>query len=54
MFERLEAVKDRLAVLRYAASNISPAFERFYGSLSDTQKSRFRALGRERSAARDD
>lgn len=54
MFERLEAVKDRLAVLRYAASNVSPAFERFYGSLSNTQKSRFRALGRERSAARDD
>lgn len=48
--ERLEAVKDRLAVLRYAASNVSPAFEAFYGSLSDAQKARFRSMGRERQA----
>jgi hypothetical protein len=47
---RLDAVKDRLAVLRYAASNVSPAFEQFYGSLSDGQKARFRILARERQA----
>lgn len=48
--ERLEAVKDRLAVLRYAASNVSPVFEAFYGSLSKQQKVRFQSLGRERQA----
>jgi hypothetical protein len=47
---RLDAVKDRLAVLRYAASNVSPVFEQFYGSLSDSQKARFRTLARERQA----
>ena len=48
--ERLEAVKDRLAVLRYAANNVSPAYERFYQSLSDAQKARFQAMLRERRA----
>ena len=48
--ERLDAVKDRLAVLRYAASNVSPAFEQFYQSLNAQQKSRFQALTRERRA----
>jgi hypothetical protein len=47
---RLEAVKDRLGVLRYAASNVSPVFEQFYGSLSDSQKARFRTIARERQA----
>ena len=27
--ERLEAIKERLGALRYAASNVSPAYERF-------------------------
>ena len=48
--ERLEAVKDRLAVLRYAANNVSPAYERFYQSLSDAQKARFQAMSRDRRA----
>lgn len=48
--ERLEAVKERLAVLRYAASNVSPVFDAFYGSLSDAQKARFQSLARERRA----
>ena len=48
--ERLEAVKDRLAVLRYAASNVSPAYEQFYASLSDAQKARLRSMSRERRA----
>jgi hypothetical protein len=47
---RLEVVKDRLGVLRYAASNVSPVFEQFYGSLSESQKARFRTLARERQA----
>lgn len=48
--ERLDAIKDRLAVLRYAASNVSPAFEQFYAALSDTQKARFQAMARDRRA----
>ena len=48
--ERLEAIKERLGVLRYAASNVSPAFEQFYGSLSDAQKARFQSISRDRRA----
>jgi len=48
--ERLEAVKDRLAVLRYAANNVSPVYERFYLSLSDAQKARFNAMAGDRRA----
>lgn len=48
--ERLEAVKERLAVLRYAATSVVPAYEQFYGSLSDAQKARFQAIARERRA----
>jgi len=48
--ERLEAIKDRLAVLRYAATSLSPAYERLERSLSDTQKTRLGALSRDRTA----
>lgn len=48
--ERLEAVKERLAVLRYAATSVVPAYEQFYGSLSDAQKAGFQAIARERRA----
>jgi hypothetical protein len=48
--QRLDAIKDRLAVLRYAASNVSPVFDQFYASLSDNQKARFQRLARERRA----
>jgi hypothetical protein len=48
--QRLDAIKDRLAVLRYAASNISPVFDQFYASLSESQKARFQRLARERRA----
>jgi hypothetical protein len=48
--QRLDAVKDRLAVLRYAASNITPVFDRFYASLSESQRARFQRLARERRA----
>ena len=48
--ERLEAVKDRLAVLRYAASNVAPAYEQFYAALSDAQKVRLQAIPGERRA----
>jgi LTXXQ motif family protein len=50
--ERLEAVKERLGALRYAASNVSPAYEQFYASLTDAQKVRFRSISRERRADR--
>jgi hypothetical protein len=48
--ERLEAVKERLGALRYAASNVSPAYEQFYASLTDAQKARLRSMSRERRA----
>jgi hypothetical protein len=48
--ERLEAVKDRLAVLRYAASNISPVYEGFYKSLSEAQRARFQTMSQDRRA----
>ena len=48
--ERLEAIKERLGALRYAASNVSPAYEQFYGSLSDAQKARFQSISRDRRA----
>jgi chorismate mutase len=48
--ERLEAVKERLGALRYATSNVSPAYEQFYASLSDAQKTRFQSISRERRA----
>jgi hypothetical protein len=47
--ERLEAIKDRLAVLRYAATSLSPAYERLERSLSETQKSRLGALAQDRT-----
>jgi hypothetical protein len=46
--ERLDAIKDRLAVLRYAATSLSPAYEQFYRSLSDAQRTRLGS--RERTA----
>ena len=48
--QRLDAIKERLGVLRYAASNVTPAFEMFYASLSEAQKARFQNLGWERRA----
>ncbi len=42
--------KGPAGVLRYAASNVSPAYEQFYASLSDAQKARFRSMSRERRA----
>ena len=48
--ERLEAVKERLGALRYAASNVRPAYEQFYASLSDTQKARFQSMSRDQRA----
>jgi chorismate mutase len=48
--ERLEAVKERLGALRYAASNVSPVYEQFYASLTDAQKARLRSMSRERRA----
>ncbi len=47
---RLEAIKERLGALRYAASNVSPAYEQFYASLSDAQKARLQSVSRERRA----
>ena len=47
---RLEAIKERLGALRYAASNVSSAYEQFYASLSDAQKVRLQSVSRERRA----
>ena len=47
---RLEAIKERLGALRYAASNVSSAYEQFYASLSDAQKARLQSVSRERRA----
>ena len=44
--ERLEAIKLRLSVLRYAVLSVSAAYNRFYSSLSSEQKARL--MGRER------
>lgn len=38
--ERLDAIRLRLSVLRYAALNVSSAYNRFYSSLSAQQKAR--------------
>jgi hypothetical protein len=38
--ERLDAIRLRLSVLRYAALNVSSAYNRFYASLSVQQKAR--------------
>ena len=48
--ERLEAIKERLGALRYAANNVRPAYEQFYASLSDSQKARFQSMSRDRRA----
>jgi hypothetical protein len=50
--ERLDAVKDRLAVLRYAVNNLSPAYGRFRRSLNDAQKTRLGALAQDRPQVR--
>jgi hypothetical protein len=41
--ERLDAVKERLSALRYAALNTGPALNRFYLALNNDQKSRLGA-----------
>jgi hypothetical protein len=43
--ERLDAVKDRLGALRYAALNTGPVLNRFYLALNNEQKSRLGAPG---------
>lgn len=44
--ERLEAARNRVSVMRYAAIHVSPALDHVYGSLSARQKARFSSLGR--------
>jgi hypothetical protein len=41
--ERLDAIRLRLSVLRFAALNVSSAYNRFYSSLSAQQKTRLRS-----------
>ena len=45
---RLAAVKARLGAMLEAVKIERPALENFYGSLSDEQKARFNAIGRQR------
>jgi hypothetical protein len=45
---RLEAVKTRLGAMLEAVKIERPALENFYSSLSDEQKARFNAIGRQR------
>jgi len=45
---RLAAVKARLGVMLEGVKIERPALENFYGSLSDEQKARFNAIGRQR------
>jgi hypothetical protein len=47
---RLAAVKARLGAMLDAVKIERPALENFYGSLSDEQKARFNAMGRERQS----
>jgi hypothetical protein len=44
---RLEAVKARLGAMLEAVKIERPALENFYSALSDEQKARFNALGRQ-------
>jgi hypothetical protein len=48
--ERLDAIQERLAALRYAANVVWPAHRLFYESLTDAQKARFQTIARERRA----
>jgi hypothetical protein len=41
---RLQAMEQRLDVMRRAVETVQPALERFYGSLNDEQKERFNRL----------
>jgi hypothetical protein len=44
--ERLEAARNRISVMRYAAIHVAPVLDHAYGSLSAKQKARFNSLGR--------
>jgi hypothetical protein len=45
--ERLGAMQQRLGAMRDAASMVRPALQGFYGALSDAQKARFDAVGKQ-------
>jgi hypothetical protein len=45
--ERLGAMQQRLGAMLDAASMVRPALQGFYGALTDAQKARFNAVGKQ-------